>query len=82
MPIYDYQCSECGYEFEKLKKISERHWNQPCPNCNSKNQTVSLVIKSPLIVSEVGDIINKASDGFKDNLNRIKKHHPRNTIKT
>lgn len=32
MPIYEYQCQACGYEFEKLQKISDAAL-QDCPQC-------------------------------------------------
>ncbi|CAA7537695.1 Hypothetical protein FPMEPEAJ_00133 [Shigella phage vB_SsoM_113] len=33
MPMYDYKCQseDCGHEYEKIKKISERE-NDVCPN--------------------------------------------------
>jgi len=33
--IYDYQCKECGHEFEKNVKMADREKaiNEPCPNC-------------------------------------------------
>ena len=33
MPIYEYQCQACDYEFEKLQKISDAAL-QECPQCN------------------------------------------------
>ena len=33
MPIYEYQCQDCGYEFETIQKISEDPLTT-CPNCN------------------------------------------------
>jgi len=32
MPIYEYQCQECGYEFEKIQKISDARLTK-CPKC-------------------------------------------------
>lgn len=32
MPIYEYQCTECGYEFEKLQKMSDAALVD-CPQC-------------------------------------------------
>lgn len=32
MPIYEYQCDECGHMFEKLKKRSDPE-PQECPEC-------------------------------------------------
>ena len=32
MPIYEYQCTECGLEMEKLQKISDDPLTD-CPEC-------------------------------------------------
>ncbi len=32
MPIYEYQCTECGHELEKLQKISDPPLTE-CPAC-------------------------------------------------
>jgi len=32
MPIYEYQCSACGYKLEKLQKISDAPLRD-CPSC-------------------------------------------------
>ena len=32
MPIYEYGCAECGYEFEEMQKFSEPPL-QDCPQC-------------------------------------------------
>ncbi len=33
MPIYEYQCSQCGNQLEALQKISDAPLTQ-CPACN------------------------------------------------
>ncbi|GAB4223123.1 MAG: hypothetical protein Kow0062_22520 [Acidobacteriota bacterium] len=35
MPIYEYRCSECGHEFEKIQKISDRAV-RTCPVCKGR----------------------------------------------
>lgn len=32
MPIYEYQCTECGLELEKLQKLSDAPLTE-CPEC-------------------------------------------------
>ncbi len=34
MPIYEYQCENCGHKLEKLQKISDDPLKD-CPSCNS-----------------------------------------------
>ncbi|GAB4163412.1 MAG: hypothetical protein Kow00107_10310 [Planctomycetota bacterium] len=35
MPNYDYQCTACGYMFEKFQRMSEAPI-ETCPTCGSK----------------------------------------------
>jgi len=44
MPIYEYKCSNCLHEFEKIQKISEEPIKE-CPKCNKKS--VSKLISAP-----------------------------------
>ena len=36
MPLYDYQCNECGLLFEKTVPFSDRENTQKCKNCGSQ----------------------------------------------
>ncbi len=40
MPLYDYRCKKCRFEFESFNKIENR-LNQKCPKCKS---TCNLLI--------------------------------------
>ncbi|MEA2101771.1 MAG: zinc ribbon domain-containing protein [Thermodesulfobacteriota bacterium] len=35
MPIYEYKCQKCNYEFEQLQKFSDSPLTQ-CPRCNGE----------------------------------------------
>ena len=35
MPVYEYRCKECGYEFDKHQSFSEARLTD-CPSCESK----------------------------------------------
>ncbi|MDN3241035.1 FmdB family zinc ribbon protein [Glycomyces tritici] len=35
MPVYEYRCKECGYEFDKHQSFSEARLSD-CPNCEAK----------------------------------------------
>ena len=41
MPIYEYRCSECGHEMEKLQKIGDLPLTE-CPDCG-QSALVKLV---------------------------------------
>ena len=36
MPLYEYQCDDCGKEFERLVRFSEMDKKQTCPTCESE----------------------------------------------
>ena len=44
MPIYEYQCQNCGHHFEKLESISAEP-TKHCPKCN-KDQARRLISAS------------------------------------
>ena len=44
MPLYDYQCKECGGVFELMVRFSEANQAQICPKCESKNTQRQLSI--------------------------------------
>ena len=35
MPTYDYECTKCGYHFEKFQKMTDPHL-KTCPKCKGK----------------------------------------------
>lgn len=37
MPIYEFRCKDCNYNFEELLKISESDKKISCPKCQSYN---------------------------------------------
>lgn len=37
MPLYVYQCKDCGKEFEKMIRFSEADQVQACPTCQGKD---------------------------------------------
>ena len=48
MPIYEYQCQECGAQFEKWLRTFTSSEQVRCPKCDSErvNKAVSLCSKS------------------------------------
>jgi putative FmdB family regulatory protein len=37
MPLYEYRCTNCGEEFEKMVRLSEADQNPTCPACQSQD---------------------------------------------
>jgi putative FmdB family regulatory protein len=42
MPIYEYQCQECGKEFEKLVRSISSTPEVECPHCGGKKVKKAL----------------------------------------
>ena len=43
MPIYEYNCPDCGTKFERMLNISQADEKQECPVCKAEaNKTPSL----------------------------------------
>jgi len=36
MPIYEYECKDCGKVFEKIQPARAKKKGLPCPKCNGK----------------------------------------------
>ena len=52
MPIYEYHCSDCSTDFEKLIRFSDPHQNSPeCPGCQSENTSKKLSVISAFSTS-------------------------------
>jgi putative FmdB family regulatory protein len=47
MPIYDYQCSDCGKSYDVFHKVREVVEDVVCPSCNSVNHV--RLISAPAI---------------------------------
>jgi putative FmdB family regulatory protein len=37
MPVYDYLCTDCHKEFEKVLTLDQHEKQVTCPHCGSKN---------------------------------------------
>lgn len=42
MPIYEYQCQDCGAEFTALKSLSQCHSEGDCPDCGEPSPRVLI----------------------------------------
>lgn len=42
MPIYEYQCQDCGNEFTTLRPMRESHAMSDCPHCGEPSPRVLI----------------------------------------
>ena len=45
MPLYEYQCKQCNYRFEKIKKYSDPPETQ-CPKCDGE---IEQLLSAPAV---------------------------------
>jgi len=45
VPLYEYQCTKCGYRFERIQKFSDPLVTE-CPDCNGR---VEQLISTPAV---------------------------------
>jgi putative FmdB family regulatory protein len=82
MPIYDYRCETCGYQFESRHTIENMHQpeHEPCPECQ-----VETVVKTfrgaPGLVDPVRIGLRKPDSGFKEVLQKIHEKTPGSRLK-
>ena len=76
MPLYEFECTECGYVFDEFLSVSNRHVpiENGCPKCNE--MSVRSVLSTPPIADPVRLGRIKPSEGFRDLLKNIKKRTP------
>lgn len=46
MPLYEYECENCGGRFERIRKFSDPPLDEPCPKCGGP---IRKLISSPAI---------------------------------
>lgn len=60
MPIYEFDCYECGEPFEKMVRYSEADLAPTCPKCNSRD-THKLISKVSFFGASFTDSSNSTS---------------------
>ena len=80
MPTYDYKCIECGYYFETVSTMAERHNPKCCPQCGGY-ESKQVITRGNAVLDSVRMGRTKVSEGFRDTLIDIKAEHPNSTIK-
>ena len=42
MPIYEYRCTRCGQQYEKIRRVTERDRPAECPECKSQDSELQV----------------------------------------
>lgn len=48
MPLYEYECKDCGSTFEKMVRFSEADQAPVCPSCESQNTKKKISVFASL----------------------------------
>ena len=81
MPVYEFECSECGHEFEQFRTIAQ--YDMPCKEaCLScfKIGYVTRLISGAKICDPVSLGLIKPTKDFNDRLKWVKSQHAGSTI--
>ncbi|MDB4311989.1 zinc ribbon domain-containing protein [bacterium] len=52
MPIYNYRCEKCQYEFERMRRINDMEDGGCCPNC--QNDSTKKLMTAPASIRGSG----------------------------
>jgi len=61
MPIYEYECRECGEPFEKMVRFSEADLLPACPKCASNDTRKKISAVASFGVSGYGVLDSSSS---------------------
>ncbi|HLA68173.1 MAG TPA: zinc ribbon domain-containing protein [Bacteroidota bacterium] len=62
MPIFDYQCSECGKTYDVFHKVREIVDDIECPQCGSKNHKKLMSVPMAAMSSASGRSVSASDD--------------------
>lgn len=76
MPLYEFQCKNCGSIKEQFYKIAERP-NKAVLNCEmcGGNKEFEFLVSSPAVVYGVLSAAKKMPSAFKNRMDEIRKTH-------
>lgn len=87
MPLYDYECRKCGYQFEKVLKISDLSSSCPlCPACGGIAKKVILLGRGgihrdqPTWLDDASDVLLDESEKPFESRTEWKRHLKENHI--
>ncbi|MGE5221673.1 MAG: FmdB family zinc ribbon protein [Omnitrophica WOR_2 bacterium] len=63
MPLYEYACSNCGAEFEKMVRFSEADRLPACPQCQSQETHKKISTIASYGISSGGGFTTSSSCG-------------------
>ncbi len=53
MPVYEWRCNKCSYEFEKLKPMSQFDEDEYCPKCGYVAQPMATLPAKAVIKESI-----------------------------
>jgi putative FmdB family regulatory protein len=62
MPIYEYECNQCGEPFEKMVRFSDADQIPACPKCESKDTYKKISAVFSFGASGLGAISSSGSN--------------------
>ncbi|MDD9820260.1 MAG: zinc ribbon domain-containing protein [Nitrospira sp.] len=78
MPVYEYRCNACQYQFELLQSVTARQEDTSCPQCHQVNVHRLMSAFASQIKGEQkpGFSEMKARDMYNERMDKFKKLPP------
>ena len=61
MPLYEYQCDNCGEEFEQIVSFSQADLLPPCPECGKEYTHKKISAAASFGASSAGSYISSGA---------------------
>jgi len=77
MPLYDYECKDCEFQFDELIRMDDRKKPtfKKCPNCGRK-KVKQVILGTPPIVDPMNIGVQTTDDTYKEVIAKINEAHP------
>ena len=77
MPLYDYECKACEFQFDELIRMDDRKkpTRRKCPNCGKK-KVRQVMLGTPPTVDPVNIGVRTTDDTYKEVIARINEANP------
>ncbi len=78
MPVYEYRCNACQYQFELLQSVTARQEDTACPQCHHVNVHRLMSAFASQVKGEQKPGFNemKARDMYNERMDKFKKLPP------
>jgi putative FmdB family regulatory protein len=77
MPLYDYECKACEFQFDELIRMDDRKkpTRKKCPNCGRK-KVKQVILGTPATVDPINIGVRTTDSAYKEVIAKINEGNP------